>query len=161
MFENLYRAQRSQYLLQKRPMMIWKFFHRPSDVLSLSQFVFKIAKFLGFLQFNVDFCGKRRKIGVTPVNWLSMLIAISVNLLCIYAVFSQDNSNLPYATIQIVIVNTASMCGGALAILGILMDYVNRYRLWCMIETFHDFDVEVSDDDDYLVRQCNLLTYGL
>lgn len=133
--------------------MMWKLFHRPKDVLSLSQFIFKIAKLFGFLQFNVDLRGNHSKIAVTPWNRLSMLIAISINSLCLYAVYSQDTSNLPYSPIQILIVNTSNMSGGAVAILGILMDYINRHRIWRMIETFHYFDVEVSDGVKIMQRR--------
>lgn len=118
-------------------------FKPPKNVISYSLWVFNVAKLFGFIPFSVRKKGMMREPHVTIWNVIWMVITISVYGLCIYAVFAQDYANLPYSQLQVLIVNTANMSGGLVAIFGIVMDLVNRRRIWKMTETFNDFDSEV------------------
>lgn len=123
--------------------MFWKIFHRPNDVLSLSLFVFKVPKLFGFLPFTVNINNRHKSVYITPWNCLTILIAISMYCFCIYAVYLQNNFNLPYSRIQVIIVDGACMFSGIVAIFSIFMDYINRHHIWRIIKTFYDFDNEV------------------
>lgn len=73
-----------------------------------------------------------------------MLSSIMIYGLCIYVVYCEDSKNLPYSMLQVLIVKMATMSGGAVAIFGILMDFLNRHQIWFMIRTFNEFDCQVG-----------------
>lgn len=117
----------------------------------MSQWVVKIGKVFGFLPFTIVHEERMKKIYLTPWNCIWMLVSIIIYGLCIYIVYSEDSTNMPYSMLQVLIVKMANMSGGAVAIFGICMDFLNRHQIWCMVRTFNEFDEQVCVSEHFAI----------
>lgn len=111
-------------------------FQPPKNIISYSFWVFNIAKFFGFIPFSLRFNGKTRETHVSISNVLGIVISSAVYALCIYSMFMEDGSNLPYSQLQVVIVHIASISSGLVAIFVIIIDFINRRRI-CSLLSFN------------------------
>lgn len=122
----------------------WNIFDSSKDMISMPQWIIRIGKIFGFLPFTIVHNKKMQRIYLAPWDCCWMLSSIMIYGLCIYVVYCEDSKNLPYSMLQVLIVKMATMSGGAVAIFGILMDFLNRHQIWFMIRTFNEFDCQVG-----------------
>lgn len=140
----------SSYLLENLK-MFWKSRRHENTVIALTSWLYLIVRFFGLWSFTIESNATVVKskgecaVCIKLLDWLWAVITFSYY--CISTViqigaiakFQELNSTL----IEIVINNVTIVSDILIALLCIIMDIVNRKRLWKMILIFHEFDVEV------------------
>lgn len=121
---------------------------KKTDVFSVTGPVYMIARMFGYWPFRVKF-GQRsglNSIYVTRFDWLWFAAAIIIYSLFFWSMSTNYylQNDIPYSFIEVFISKMTHLCSILISILSMVMDSVNRRRIWNIILKFNEFDEKVT-----------------
>lgn len=119
------------------------------DVFSIALWIYVLARCFGFWPFSIKFSDKQKsgKVVITLLDILWVLGAMSAyGLCCWFSFFYIDLKNQPFSQLEIFLASWAQFSGITIAMLSIILDLINRSRIWSIIVKFSEFDEEVTKE---------------
>lgn len=126
--------------------MMWKNRPNKTGVFSIVLWIYVIARCFGFWPFSVKFNSMQRtgQVVVTSLDILWMVVALAAYGTCFWLTLFNIHADLPYSALEITMTLLTQLSRVTIAILSILLDMINRFRIWKIIVRFSEFDDEVS-----------------
>lgn len=133
--------------------MIWK--GRPykdNNFLSLVSLLHIVIRIFGYWPFSLQFSarggGANKKIHSQPRDWIWFVLSLVIRILLSNAAIIGRILTTQKITgsrfIQIMIANVTEVNWVLVMLFSMIMDMINRKDIWKIINTFNEFDEEVS-----------------
>lgn len=133
---------------------MWKNRPRKNNVFSIALWIYVLARCFGFWPFSVKFTDKQKsgKVVVTFLDILWVAGAVSVyGLCCWFSFFYIDLKSQPFSQLEIFLASYTQFSAITIAMLSIILDLINRSRIWSIIVKFGEFDEEVKKEVNYFL----------
>lgn len=126
-------------------MMIWKNRPNGNNVFSVTLRLYIFARIFGYWPFSVHFNESQRssKVYLTILDWLWVIIAISLYIASSQMTSFQHSIYDNFSFIATFVSRMIEISDIIFTIISILLDLINRRRIWNLIVSYSEFDEEV------------------
>lgn len=125
--------------------MFWTKSHPKDGVYSVFWWSYLVARCFGLMPFSIEYDVQHKlsKVYLTVFDCLWFVIAITIYvLLIVYSILDYKFDELSNTD---KIARLVVYCGGSITVIvSIVMDMINRKRIWKIVTLLNEFDVEVN-----------------